>query len=111
MQMGIDMPDDQNNRHLIQAAGAIVWRVSSLGGKEIAIVYQPRGDGSAKSGRWTLPQKLLSPSPSRLEDVALDAGRAVTNCDSLQLGDLAGSTSCTDSNGLKVVLFWNMTSA
>jgi hypothetical protein len=111
MQLGIDMPDDQNNRHIIQAAGAIVWRVSRSGGKEIAIVYQPGKDGSAKRGRWTLPKKLFSQSPSRLEDDALDAGRAVTNCHSLQLGDLAGSTSCTDSNRLKVILFWNMTSA
>jgi 8-oxo-dGTP diphosphatase len=85
--------------HVIRAAGALLWRRSSIG-YEIAVIHRRRYDD------WTLPKGKLQGSES-WRQAALREVREETGYDASMLG-FAGAVGYQSNGTPKVVRFWHM---
>lgn len=95
---------DGEQGHLIRAAGGVVWRVTSEGSIEIALVHRPRYDD------WSIPKGKLAPGETEVEgairEVYEETGFRV------HLGRYLGEARyMKETRGLmrpKVVRYWAM---
>lgn len=84
---------------VIEAAGGLVWRLSSHE-KVIAVIHRPRYDD------WAFPKGKLEIGED-WETAAMREVEEETGCKT-RLGTFAGSVSYDVDTGHKVVRFWNM---
>jgi 8-oxo-dGTP diphosphatase len=85
----------------VEAAGGVVWRRSSQGGVEIAVVHRPRYDD------WSLPKGKLDEGEG-FEEAALREVQEETGM-RCRLGRELGETRYEDRKGRsKVVRYWAM---
>jgi len=88
-----------NNQEIIEAAGGLLWRISTVG-EEVAIIHRPKYDD------WTLPKGKKEPGESWI-DTALREVREETGC-LVQLNGFAGGNIYKVDGKPKIVLFWHM---
>lgn len=90
---------DQPFADVIEAAGGILWRKTSLG-KELALIHRPRYDD------WTLPKGKREPGEqwqkTALREVYEETGHKPI------LKNFVGSIAYLANGVPKIVLFWHM---
>jgi 8-oxo-dGTP diphosphatase len=86
---------------VVEAAGGVLWKLSSSG-RKLAIIHRPRYDD------WSLPKGKRQPG-EHWQDTALREVLEETGCRAT-LGTFIGSTAykINHLHTPKVVLFWNM---
>lgn len=88
-----------NNQEIIEAAGGLLWRNSTVA-EEVAIIHRP------KYNDWTLPKGKREPGES-WTDTALREVQEETGCLARLRGFAGGNIYTVDATP-KIVLFWHM---
>jgi len=89
----------QDQTKIIEAAGGILWRETSLE-SEICIVHRPKYDD------WSLPKGLRNPNEKWHKTAKREVFEETRH--KVQIISFAGCFSYPVLSAIKIVLFWNM---